>query len=74
MLSGDDREADYDGTSKSVNEWIRAEAGGTNISEVLQDEYEVQYEGVGRNYLFKHNTADECGERILAQSRFRRVM
>lgn len=40
-------EADYDGTSKSVNEWIRAEAGGTNISEVLQDEYEVQYEGVG---------------------------
>ena len=47
VLSGDDREADYDGTSKSVNEWIRAEAGGTNISEVLQDEYEVQYEGVG---------------------------
>ena len=47
VLSGDDRETDYDGTSKSVNEWIRAEAGGTNISEVLQDEYEVQYEGVG---------------------------
>ena len=47
VLSGDDREADYDGTPKSVNEWIRAEAGGTNISEVLQDKYEVQYEGVG---------------------------
>ena len=47
VLSGDDREADYDGTSKSVNEWIRAEAGGTNISEVLQDKYEVQYKGVG---------------------------
>lgn len=47
VLSGDDQEVDYDGTSKPVNEWIRAEAGGTNISEVLQDEYEVQYEGVG---------------------------
>ena len=47
VLSGDDREADYDGTPKSVNEWIRAEAGGTNISEVLQDEYEVKYEGLG---------------------------
>lgn len=61
VLSGDDREADYDGTPKSVNEWIRAEAGGTNISEVLQDEYEVQYEGVGETTYSKTTPPTNAG-------------
>ena len=61
VLSGDDREADYDGTPKSVNEWIRAEAGGTNISEVLQDKYEVQYEGVGETTYSKTTPPTNAG-------------
>lgn len=46
VLSGDAKKVDYDGTPKSIHDQILAEINGTNISELLQDDYEVQYEGV----------------------------
>lgn len=54
VLSGDAKKVDYDGTPKSIHDQILAEINGTNISELLQDDYEVQYEGVdGTSYSSK---------------------
>ena len=52
VLSGDAKKVDYDGTPKSIHDQILAEINGTNISELLQDDYE--YEGVdGTSYSSK---------------------
>lgn len=45
-LNGTNKEVDYDGTSKSVGDEIRATIGGQDLSEQFQGQYEVHYEGV----------------------------
>lgn len=45
-LKGTDKEVDYDGAPKSVEDGIRATIGGQDLSEQFQGQYEVHYEGV----------------------------
>ena len=45
-LKGTDKEVDYDGAPKSVEDGIRATIGGQDLSEQFQGQYEVYYEGV----------------------------
>lgn len=45
-LKGTDKEVDYDGATKSVEDGIRATIGGQDLSEQFQGQYEVHYEGV----------------------------
>ena len=45
-LNGTDKEFDYDGTPKSVEDGIRATIGEYNLSDRFQGQYEVHYEGV----------------------------
>lgn len=45
-LKGTDKEVDYDGAPKSVEDGIRATIGGPDLSEQFQGQYEVHYEGV----------------------------
>lgn len=45
-LNGTNKEVDYDGTSKSVGDEIRATISGQDLSEQFQGQYEVHYEGV----------------------------
>lgn len=45
-LNGTDKEVDYDGTPKSVEDGIQATIGGQDLSKQFQGQYEVHYEGV----------------------------
>ena len=45
-LKGTDKEVDYDGAPKSVEDGIRATIGGQDLSKQFQGQYEVYYEGV----------------------------
>lgn len=45
-LKGTDKEVDYDGAPKSVEDGIRVTIGGQDLSEQFQGQYEVHYEGV----------------------------
>lgn len=45
-LKGTDKEVDYDGAPKSVEDGIRATIGGQDLSEQFQGQYEMHYEGV----------------------------
>ena len=45
-LKGTDKEFDYDGTPKSVEDGIQATIGGQDLSAHFQGPYEVHYEGV----------------------------
>ncbi|WP_448863229.1 carboxypeptidase regulatory-like domain-containing protein [Clostridium sp.] len=45
-LKGTDKEFDYDGTPKSVEDGIQATIGEYNLSDRFQGQYEVHYEGV----------------------------
>ncbi|WP_455902532.1 carboxypeptidase regulatory-like domain-containing protein [Clostridium sp.] len=45
-LNGTDKEFDYDGTPKSVEDGIQATIGEYDLSDRFQGQYEVHYEGV----------------------------
>ena len=45
-LNGTDKEFDYDGTPKSVEDGIQATIGEYDLSDRFQGQYEVQYDGV----------------------------
>ena len=50
-LKGTDKEFDYDGTPKSVEDGIQATIGGQDLSDHFQGPYEVHYKGVnGTDY------------------------
>lgn len=50
-LNGTDKEFDYDGTPKSVEDGIQATIGGQDLSDHFQGPYEVHYKGVnGTDY------------------------
>lgn len=69
-LKGTDKEVDYDGAPKSVEDGIRATIGGQDLSEQFQGQYEVHYEGVNGT-VYSSMTPPTNAERIPVRLRSR---